>query len=316
MKNLLVSIIIPVFNRATLIGATLDSVLQQSYKNWECIIVDDGSTDKTKEVVGGYVKKDPRFKLFERSTAHLPGGSGARNYGFELANGDLILWFDSDDIMHKDNLALRIDILIKERCDFVVSKSINWFPEENRFEEVNYETNGIYPLNEDSFATQKVFWMTPDFICKKEFLINVSWNESLRSGQDYNFFVNFFAENYNSRGFFLNKYLVDYRKEHGSIQSFLKDNSNSYRSGKFKTYFITYLDVKNKYDKKVVRYILFRALAYYPNQESEKRLYSAIMYEYGISIFLLFILYVIVYSLNRRGYRIYLIIKNRILKML
>jgi glycosyltransferase involved in cell wall biosynthesis len=80
----LVSVIIPTYNRAHLIGETLDSVLAQTYTNWECIIVDDGSSDNTDEFVGKYVKKDSRFKYYHRPEEHLPGGNGARNYGFKI----------------------------------------------------------------------------------------------------------------------------------------------------------------------------------------------------------------------------------------
>ena len=63
MKSSLISIIIPVFNRAKLLPETLDSVLRQIYSEWECILVDDGSNDNTIEVIEQYVKKDNRFKL-------------------------------------------------------------------------------------------------------------------------------------------------------------------------------------------------------------------------------------------------------------
>ena len=72
-KEPLVSVIIPTYNRAHLIGETLDSVLAQTYQNWECIIVDDGSSDDTDEVIGEYVKKDNRFKYYHRPDEHLPG---------------------------------------------------------------------------------------------------------------------------------------------------------------------------------------------------------------------------------------------------
>lgn len=95
----LVSIIIPTYNRAHLIGETLDSVLAQTYQNWECIVVDDGSTDGTDEVMAAYMAKDTRFQYHHRPKDRLPGGNAARNYGFEVSKGEYIQWFDSDDLM-------------------------------------------------------------------------------------------------------------------------------------------------------------------------------------------------------------------------
>ena len=89
-KKPLVSVIIPTYNRAHLIGETLDSALAQTYQNWECIIGDDGSSDNTDEVVGEYVKKDSRFKYFHRPDQHLRGGNGARNYGFKMSQGEYV----------------------------------------------------------------------------------------------------------------------------------------------------------------------------------------------------------------------------------
>src|SRR5690606_10638879 len=93
----LVSIIIPTYNRAHLISETLDSVLAQTYTNWECIVVDDGSSDNTDELLRTYCDKDDRFKYFHRPDTHRPGGNGARNYGLDNAKGDYITFLDSDD---------------------------------------------------------------------------------------------------------------------------------------------------------------------------------------------------------------------------
>ena len=82
--------IIPTYNRAHLIGETLDSVLAQTYQHWECIIVDDGSSHNTDRVVSEYVKKDSWFKYYHRPDEHLPGGNGARNYGFKMSQGKFI----------------------------------------------------------------------------------------------------------------------------------------------------------------------------------------------------------------------------------
>ena len=103
----MVSIIIPTFNRAELIGETLDSILAQTYSDWECIIVDDGSTDNTHEIVTAYQKKDARFQFDHRPTDRLSGGNAARNYGFKISKGNFIQFFDSDDIMEPDHLEKR-----------------------------------------------------------------------------------------------------------------------------------------------------------------------------------------------------------------
>ncbi|MBZ4036565.1 glycosyltransferase [Flavobacterium sp. 17A] len=107
----LISIIIPSYNRAYLIAETLNSILLQSYDNWECIVVDDGSTDNTQEVLAEYIKKDNRFQYYKRPKERLKGPNSCRNYGFELSKGDYIKWFDSDDFMYPDLLEKQLDAI-------------------------------------------------------------------------------------------------------------------------------------------------------------------------------------------------------------
>src|SRR5690606_30981203 len=109
MSGPLVSIIIPTFNRAHLIGETLDSVIAQTYQNWECIVVDDGSTDDTAKVMEAYTAKDSRIQYHHRPPEHKPGGNGARNYGFKMSRGEYVNWFDSDDIMLPDFLEFKVN---------------------------------------------------------------------------------------------------------------------------------------------------------------------------------------------------------------
>jgi glycosyltransferase involved in cell wall biosynthesis len=115
MKDELVSIIIPSFNRANIITATLRSVISQSYTNWECIIIDDNSTDNTKEIIQNIIKYDNRFRLI--SNVRKKGAQGARNTGILCSNGEWICFLDSDDILLKDSIKDRIDAWKKEKCN-------------------------------------------------------------------------------------------------------------------------------------------------------------------------------------------------------
>lgn len=113
MKKPLISVIIPVFNREELIGETLESVISQTYRNWECIIVDDGSHDNTPDVVSSYSKQDKRIKFFTRPETRKKGASPSRNYGLEKANGNYIQFLDSDDLLHSNKFEEQLKRLKK-----------------------------------------------------------------------------------------------------------------------------------------------------------------------------------------------------------
>ena len=106
MSEKLVSIITPTYNCAEFIARTLDTVIAQTYKNWEMIIVDDCSSDNTKEIVEEYIKKDSRIKyhLLEENS----GAAVARTTAMNLAKGSYMAFLDSDDIWMPDKLEKQI----------------------------------------------------------------------------------------------------------------------------------------------------------------------------------------------------------------
>lgn len=109
MENeILFSIIIPTYNRANFISVAIESVLNQEYKNFELIIVDDGSTDNTKEVVSAI--KDNRIKYYKKENGER---GAARNYGASKSFGDYLVYFDSDDIMYQDCLTTAYEFICK-----------------------------------------------------------------------------------------------------------------------------------------------------------------------------------------------------------
>ena len=97
----LVSIITPCYNGAKYISQTIDSVLAQTYANWEMIIVDDGSKDNSEEIVRAYMEKDSRIQLFQQANA---GSAAARNNGIRRAQGQYIALLDADDLWDSDFL--------------------------------------------------------------------------------------------------------------------------------------------------------------------------------------------------------------------
>jgi glycosyltransferase involved in cell wall biosynthesis len=106
----MVSIIVPSYNNSLYISETLDSILRQHYQNWECIIVNDGSTDNSEEVIQTYIKPDQRFNYYKTENN---GVSSARNFGIEKSKGDFILPLDADDLIHEDYISDALDFFYK-----------------------------------------------------------------------------------------------------------------------------------------------------------------------------------------------------------
>ncbi|PLW93740.1 MAG: hypothetical protein C0591_14090 [Marinilabiliales bacterium] len=128
LSNPLVSLVIPAYNRAEMIGETLQSIAAQTYTNWECIVVDDGSEDDTIERVKTYVNIDQRFKLFERPAHHKAGGSGARNFGIDKADGKYLVFIDSDDLLDPNCLLNRVqNFESAPQFDFLVFRTRYFF---------------------------------------------------------------------------------------------------------------------------------------------------------------------------------------------
>ena len=111
----MISIIVPVYNSEKYLDECLKSIQKQSYRNFEVICVDDGSTDNSANIVNEYIKTDTRFQLFTQSNS---GVSAARNLGLSKVSGEFICFVDSDDII--DNLFLENLINLAKDGSFAV----------------------------------------------------------------------------------------------------------------------------------------------------------------------------------------------------
>ena len=114
MDEKLVSVIIPAYNIEDYIGRCLDSIILQTYKNLEIIVVDDGSRDHTGEILDNYAKKDRRIKVIHKENG---GVSSARNKGIEAAEGDYIGFIDGDDFIEPEMYKILLDLLEEENAD-------------------------------------------------------------------------------------------------------------------------------------------------------------------------------------------------------
>lgn len=192
MNQPLVSIIIPTYNRAHLIEETLDSILAQTYKKWECIIVDDGSSDGTALVVNKYLEKDKRFQFYNRPNYYKSGGNGARNYGFTLSKGEYIQWFDSDDVMAVEKIGLSIESLLKETADLVICKNNkrDVFFDNQLVNCKCIKSNVFYK----DYITQRISILTGDIIFKKSVVEKFKFDENIFKAQEFEFFTRVFNQ--------------------------------------------------------------------------------------------------------------------------
>jgi len=123
-----VSIIIPSYNYALYLPQSIGSIINQTYTNWECIIIDDGSTDNSKEVVEQLVAKDNRIKYVLQSNS---GPTVARNHGVKLATGEFIQFLDADDLIEKKKLEKQIALFNQNKDFDIVYSGVKYFESSN-----------------------------------------------------------------------------------------------------------------------------------------------------------------------------------------
>ncbi len=120
----LVSVVIPCYNYGRFLSEALESILAQTYTSWECIIVDDGSTDNTKEIAHQYTSGDSRFQYIYQKNQGL---AGARNAALKQSKGEYIQFLDADDMLERDKLALQVPIFkTNHHIDLVFSNILSF----------------------------------------------------------------------------------------------------------------------------------------------------------------------------------------------
>ncbi len=243
-----VTIIIATYNRAHFILEMLLSIQNQSYKYFECIIIDDGGNDNTKEVISP-ILKDERFQFLKRPSEYIKGLCGARNFGLDIAKGDYIFFCDDDDVVHPRLLEITVSNFQKNTSiDFVHYKKQSF---ENNFEYLKFENkltlkscNLEGQIFED-VITGKLAIASCTVLWKKEVFDKYRFNESLNYAEEWELYSKIFVEQ-ELRGVNLNDILYFNRKHpESNTGEFWRNNPKRVASKKIALQEIVFTVLKN-----------------------------------------------------------------------
>ena len=171
IQNPLISVVIPAYNAGQFLDETLESVLSQTYENWECIIVNDGSTDNTESVAKKWCEKDSRFRLTNKENGGL---SSARNWGIKESKAEYIAFLDADDILTPDSLEVRINVLIEQNVDLVATKLQHFTDKLPKVSKNNARQDVLYYAKEGLTQLMAFNKVTPSTVlCKKSVMDEV-----------------------------------------------------------------------------------------------------------------------------------------------
>jgi glycosyltransferase involved in cell wall biosynthesis len=204
-----VSIIVPCYKQAHFLTESLQSVLSQTYTNWECIIVNDGSPDDTESIAQKWCIRDNRFKYLKKENGGL---SSARNAGIAISRGEYVLPLDADDILHNDYLKLLVPELQQNPSLAIVSCYSNFF-----IENISNIIHQQKPVGTTYHALLYENNMMASSLYHKKYWEEVGgYDENMKHGfEDWEFWI---AITKKDREFkFIQEFLFYYRKSQNSM---------------------------------------------------------------------------------------------------
>jgi len=266
-----ISIIIPAYNTADVIQRTLQSVESQTYKNYEVVIVNDGSTDGTKEFLDNYKNNKNNVVIYHQENK---GVSAARNKGIELATGEFICFLDSDDTYEPTFLEEMIKRQQETNANVVYCgfNSIN-NDNINKIKKNNFKEYNIL----SSFLSENGYFHFSCILANKKFIVsnNIKFDVDKKIAEDFLFAIKLLI---NSNVFCVKKYLFNYHYRRNSItnskwkeEDYLH-NINSYN------YIIRYIE--DNYKKEDIENIINLLIIHKLQQEIKYLLYCLIEFKY------------------------------------
>ena len=166
----LISVVIPAYNAEQFLDETLESVLSQTYENWECIIVNDGSTDNTESIAKKWCEKDARFCYFYKENS---GVSDTRNLGIKEARGEYIAFLDADDLYMSNFLEVCLENLVEKDVDLIAPKMLEFRDVRNGVIEDEDKKDYLYSGKEGIALFLHSNRLTMALLCKKSVMDEV-----------------------------------------------------------------------------------------------------------------------------------------------
>ena len=243
-KGELISIIVPIYNVENYLRHCLDSIQKQTYQNFECLLINDGSPDNSADICREYVSKDSRFRYFEKENG---GVSSARNLGIEHSKGEYITFIDSDDWVDSDYLEVLYNSLVDERADIAISTYKQFNMDDNCYYVHSYQRGyekrifEKYQLIEELPVLERYdqsYGLTFGKIISKKALGIIRFNEYTTLCEDMEFWYKLYLVS--NKIIYINKDTYNYRKyENASLKHI--DAKNKYSDIQQRLSFISIL---------------------------------------------------------------------------
>jgi teichuronic acid biosynthesis glycosyltransferase TuaG len=220
MNQPLVSVIMPAYNAEKFIDASIESILRQTYRNWELIVTDDGSRDGTAAKLAGYA--DPRIHVLRQENK---GVSAARNAALSNMRGEYFTFLDADDLLPENSLAIRMQLAAsKPEADFIAG-SVSFFSEDGSVRNWHPAYKGD-PLQPFIRIDERAF-CNPSLLIKRKPGIRYAFLEGMSHVEDLLFFATV-AHQAPHQYDFVNEKVYEYRITGGTAMSNLKGLEKGY----------------------------------------------------------------------------------------
>lgn len=176
-----ISVIVPVYNTEKYLDECINSIINQTYREWELVLIDDGSNDNSKNICMKYVKKDFRIKYFYQDNS---GAGQARQLGVKMATGEFLMFCDSDDYFENNFLEKMIQLISKENSIDIYCATSRCFSEKKVYPSVEVEERFLKNRNDMAEYFFKVGWCMTGKIFKHDIVNGIQFAEKMSPNED------------------------------------------------------------------------------------------------------------------------------------